>query len=140
MKKQGFTLPELLIAIVIVGILIAIAIPAYINHQQKIRAAQALIQMRALAAVISEKASKDGSYPPDVARNTPPLGLEEEWRITVNALPENARRLDFENWDDGCIVQLTWFGEDGIRQSPQNSLEVRTDDRSVQIFVCGEAR
>lgn len=139
-QSSGFTMPELLMVIILLGLLIAIAIPAYVNQQQKIRATQALIQMKALAIVIQEEAVKDGRYPPDVNRNTPPEGLRQEWNITVNALPSNARRLDYESWNDGCIVQLTWFGEDNIRQSPQNSLEVRGDDRAIQAYVCEETR
>lgn len=133
-------MPELLMVMILLGLLIAIAIPAYVNQQQKIRATQALIQMKALAVVIQEKAAKDGRYPPDVNRNTAPEGIRQEWDITINALPSNARRLDYENWNDGCIVQLTWFGEDNIRQSPQNNLEIRGDDRAVQVYVCEEAR
>jgi len=46
---RGFTLVELMITIVIVGLLTAIALPTYINQQSKARATCALIQVSALA-------------------------------------------------------------------------------------------
>ena len=46
---RGFTLVELMITIVIVGLLTAIALPTYINQQSKARATCAVIQVSALA-------------------------------------------------------------------------------------------
>ena len=47
--QKGFTLVELMIAVVIVGILSAIALPNFLNQQSKAKAVCAEIQVSALA-------------------------------------------------------------------------------------------
>ncbi|QGM26646.1 prepilin-type N-terminal cleavage/methylation domain-containing protein [Acinetobacter towneri] len=54
MKKnyQGFTLIELMIVIAIVGILVAIAIPAYQNYFKKTNDASCLSEMKSYASLV----------------------------------------------------------------------------------------
>lgn len=58
MKKKGFTLAELLIVVVIIGILVAVSIPIFNNQMEKSREAVDLANLRAakaaaIAAVIT---------------------------------------------------------------------------------------
>ncbi len=61
--EEGFTLIELLVVILIIGILAAIAIPAFLNQKSKADAAAAKTMARTAATAIETYASdNNGSY------------------------------------------------------------------------------
>ncbi len=59
-KQQGFTLIELMIVVAIIGVLSAIAVPAYQNYVAKSEAATALGSLRALVTPAELKLQQDG--------------------------------------------------------------------------------
>ena len=62
---EGFTLVEILIVVVIVGILAAIAIPTYYNYVKKGYATEAKTQIKSIVQAADMYKSETGSYPPD---------------------------------------------------------------------------
>ncbi len=101
-KDAGFTLIELLVSIAIVGILVAIAIPAYSGFREKAKIAQAKAELKTLQTAISALANDTENWP-----GPSPIG------VVVNAeiwdLNSTGAGLvlagSFTNWN-GPYVQL----------------------------------
>lgn len=76
--KKGFTLIELMIVVVIIGILAAIAIPKYQNVTTNAKAATIIGDTRVLLNAAQLYLTEKGEYPPDcIDFNSIPEGMEE---------------------------------------------------------------
>ena len=69
MKKyqQGFTLIELMIVVAIIGILAAIAIPAYQDYTVRAKVSEAVVAASAAKAAVSEFAVSQNALPTTAA-------------------------------------------------------------------------
>ena len=64
MKKQkGFTLIELMITVAIVGILAAVALPAYQNYTIRAQVSEGFILSGSVQTAVVEKYAQTGAYP-----------------------------------------------------------------------------
>ncbi len=63
MKRHGFTLIELMIVVIIVAILAAIAIPAYLNYTTRARVVEGLAMANLAKLSVSETALNNGVLP-----------------------------------------------------------------------------
>lgn len=124
-NQGGFTLLELIIVIIIVGILSAIAVPSLLAQVDKARYAEAKIHMSAIAKELKAHRLEKGYFPPDVYPDITPDGIS--YFPNGGEVPFDSR-YDYESWDvsGGCYIQITFFGKNNNRDSPTEE-EVKSE-------------
>ena len=83
--QGGFTLIELLVVIIIIGILLAIAVPSYLSFKNKASNAAAQSNVRAAVPVVESYYATNGTY---VGMDTADLQAEDpSVKVAVQAAP-----------------------------------------------------
>jgi len=118
--QQGFTLLELIVVIVIVGILSALAIPTYLVQRDRACYGGAQSQMDGMATELRTIRLLEGNYPLDVENNQPPDQLNFFPTDATGGVPCGST-YDYESWTNGsattCYIQITYSGINGDRES-----------------------
>lgn len=102
-KDTGFTLIELMIAVVIVGILAAIAYPSYIDHVRKARRADAKAALTQLAQQEEALYARTASYSADMTD----LGYSNaNWNTVPTNVPADQRYYEVrvQASSSGCPI------------------------------------
>ena len=122
-KQQGFTLIELMIVVAIIGILAAIAIPAYQDYTIRAQVSEGINLASGAKAAISEYFMDSGALP---ASNSE-AGLEASGNITGNYASSVAVAA-------GGVVTVTYNGPEVNAQiaGQQLTLTPTTNAGSVQ--------
>lgn len=106
MNKKGFTLIELLIVVAIIGVLAAVAIPAYVGQQKRAARTEAVTNLQTLRLLQEQFFAENGRYAPTAApltRNyngtaaTADNGIEDIFRFNPAGL-DNATQFDSLNY------------------------------------------
>lgn len=111
-SQSGFTLIELMVVMVILGMLAALALPAYASMVRRARYAEVRQQMGTMAKEATIYQLEKGHYPVDVQRNIAPAGITWPEKIPFNGT------YDYDHWSVGggqCYVQIGFVEENKPR-------------------------
>lgn len=91
-SARGFSLIEIMIAVVIIGLLVTIAVPAFVKIRQRSLNARFVSDLRVFAQAFESYAALNGSWPASTGPGAMPTGMTEDdlksgaWTTTRNSV------------------------------------------------------
>jgi prepilin-type N-terminal cleavage/methylation domain-containing protein len=93
-NQKGFTLVELMVVVVIIGILVAIAVPLYNNVTANARKNSCFANQRTIEGALAMYASENGDYPDNINK------LEGEYLQAIPVCPDGGT-YNFDGTGEG---------------------------------------
>ena len=105
-RRGGFTFVELLIAMTIVGILAAIAVPKYIDLKRRANTTKVIGDFQAVRVAVMSFYADSSYYPAESGPGEIPPNLTKY--LPIGFTFQNPQwTLDYENWDLGQQTEFT---------------------------------
>jgi general secretion pathway protein G len=132
LTRGGFTLPELLIALAILAVLAVIAFPKYADYQERIRIAQAIIDIKDIDVKLQHYRLDNPAFPDDLAAigmagKLDPWGRPYQYLNLGNIKGKGSARKDKNLVPINSDFDLYSLGKDGISSPPLNAKASRDD-------------
>jgi general secretion pathway protein G len=133
-KQRGFTLIELMIAIVIAGILISIAVPNYREYVERSRRAKAIADIGQISMALERYRTIAGTFPDSLNDLNIPLPLDpwghayQYLGIDVASPPNTGALRKDKNLNPlNSDYDLYSMGPDGLTQKQLTAAKARDD-------------
>ncbi len=95
---RAFTLVEIMIVVLIIGLLAAMALPAFARAQRNSQNARFISDLRVFSQAFETYAMKNGSWPPNAGSGVVPAGMSGELKDSAWMVPKNSIGGRW-NWD-----------------------------------------
>jgi len=131
MKKaiqKGFTLIELMIVVAIIGILAAIAIPAYQDYTIRAQVTEGLNLMSDMKAGVAEWYAQEGKWPSTLVQ----LG------ISNGASSKSGKYVKSVNMDTGTLIATFGIQANSNIATKKLALQPKVSANGDVIWVCGK--
>jgi type IV pilus assembly protein PilA len=108
---QAFTLVEIMIVVVIIGLLAAMAIPAFRRVQEKAQNSRFVSDLRTFTQAFEQYALENGQWPPNVGAGAVPAGLNSALQLAVWRAPTVLKgRWNYDRNINGFGVAVSMSG------------------------------
>lgn len=98
LRHAGFTLVEIMVVVVIIGLLAAIAIPAFQRVRESSQNARFISDLRTFSQAFETYATRNGAWPPNAGTGVVPAGMSGELSDAAWTTPKNSVGGRW-NWD-----------------------------------------
>lgn len=106
MNDRGFTLVELMVVVLIIGILVAIAIPFYNKTVERAQRHACQAKQRTLMDALTQYRAEYGSYPDNLATNT----QFKNYLKNIPTCPTNGADYAFKPGDPANLISCPTVG------------------------------
>jgi type IV pilus assembly protein PilA len=145
-EDRGFTLIELLVVVVIIGVLVAIAVPMYLNYRKGASNKSAQSDVRGAVSAVEQFYTENGNVYPATGDNSTGVGKNLIFGTTTTGLtatggtPETAtvsdgNTLSFKNNSGTSSYVICGFNKDGLTIYVYNSAAGGSVNKSQQTTL-----
>ncbi len=114
MKRKGFTLIELLIVVAIISILASIAVPNFMEAQERSKVARAKADMRTYVTALETYYADNGTYIQSICPDSSLPGAKETWQWFSRLTTPVAYLYSITRDPFSRVEEDSWGGGEGL--------------------------